>query len=42
VHKKRKYITEDPFITLIEDDAELVTDKVQDKGGEVVVIIEVQ
>jgi hypothetical protein len=27
-HKKRKYIMEDPVITLTRDDAELVTDKV--------------
>jgi hypothetical protein len=40
--KKRKYITEDPVITLTEDDADLVTDKVQDRGEEVVCIAEVQ
>jgi hypothetical protein len=35
-----KYDTEDPVITLTEDDAELVADKVQDKGEEVVLIVE--
>jgi hypothetical protein len=42
VCKKRKYVTEDPVITLTEDDAELVTDKVQDRGEEVVCIAEAQ
>jgi hypothetical protein len=32
VRKKRKYITEDPIITLTKDDVELVTDKVQERG----------
>jgi hypothetical protein len=31
-----KYTKEYPFITLIEDDVEFITDKVQDKGEEVV------
>jgi hypothetical protein len=34
--KKRKYETEDPDITLTEDDAELIMEKVQDRGEEVV------
>jgi len=42
VLKKMKYIMEDPIITLIEDDVELVMDKVQDTGEEVVCIVEVQ
>jgi hypothetical protein len=40
VHKKRKYETEDPDITLTWDHAEHVTDKVQDKSEEVVRIVE--
>jgi hypothetical protein len=35
-HIKMKYTTEDPFITLIEDDAEFIVEKVQDRGEEVV------
>jgi hypothetical protein len=38
VHKKRKYDTKDLDITMTEDDAELVADKVQDRGEEVVYI----
>jgi hypothetical protein len=37
-HKKRNYVTEDPVITLTEDDVELVTNKVQYRGEEVVLI----
>ena len=36
MHKKMKYIKEDPVITLIEDDVEFTLDKVQDRGKEVV------
>jgi hypothetical protein len=32
VHNKIKYVTKDPIITLTEDDTELVTNKVQDRG----------
>jgi hypothetical protein len=39
-HKKRKYDNGDPCITLKDDDIELVTDKVQDRGEEVVKIAE--
>jgi hypothetical protein len=35
-HKKRKYETEDPYITLTWDDTKLVADKVQDRSEEVV------
>jgi hypothetical protein len=40
--KKRKYVTKDPVITLTEDDVELVTYKVQDRGEEVVCIEKAQ
>jgi nucleoside-triphosphatase THEP1 len=40
--KKRKYVMKDLVITLIEDDVELVTDKVQDRGEEVVCIEKAQ
>jgi hypothetical protein len=40
--KKRKYDTKDPYITMTEDDAEIVTDKVQYRGEEVVRIVEAQ
>jgi hypothetical protein len=36
VRKKRKYDTEYPDITLTEDDVEIVTKKVQDRGEDVV------
>jgi gas vesicle protein len=42
MHKKRKYETEDPDITLTWDDAELVMDKVQDRSEEVVRTAEAQ
>jgi hypothetical protein len=40
--KGRKYEMEDPYITLTEDDAELIADKVQDRSEEVVRIVEAQ
>jgi hypothetical protein len=40
--KKRKYTMEDPVITLTEDDVEFITDKVQDRGEEVVHVAEAQ
>jgi hypothetical protein len=32
MHKKRKYTTKEPVITLIEDDAKFIVDKVQYRG----------
>jgi hypothetical protein len=37
--KKINYVIEDPVITLTEDDVELVTYKVDDRGEEVVHIV---
>jgi nucleoside-triphosphatase THEP1 len=42
VRKKRKYETKDLVITLTEDDVDLVVEKFQDRGEEVVLIVESQ
>jgi hypothetical protein len=42
IRKKMKYHKNRPTITIIEDDAELVVDKVQDRGEDVVRATETQ
>jgi len=39
---KRKYVMEDPIITLTEDDVDLVVKNIQDRGEEVVHVAEAQ
>jgi hypothetical protein len=41
-HKKMKYHKKPPVITITEDDAELVADKFQDRGEDVVHVVEAQ
>jgi hypothetical protein len=40
IHKMMKYTKEDPIITLIEDDVDFKEENVQDRGEEVVNIVE--
>jgi hypothetical protein len=42
VHEKIKYTKKYPTITLTKDDAKFVADKIQDRGEEVVRIVEAQ